>query len=297
MTGPRLRVTAARWYGPERLYVTRVDGASVVAWYDKETARVSLLPGAARDEVLAALAPYVTGEVTVGPPPVPTAADLARLSLHPDDDLAPNRPGEALHAELEESEGPDASRQYPRGLRRGSRRPDEGPRDALLAAHQAVGEQLDRFEGAGWRVVHAISPPGATATAIDHLVIGPAGVFAVHTLAAGRKRVRIADPLVRTGRGEPLPHLRRARRAAEHASLALATAVRPVLVVVEASRLDVGPPSRGRTASPDGPALTPVRILHDTEIQALTALTGVLKPADVESLYATARDRRTWTRL
>src|SRR5689334_23338493 len=91
--GPgRLRVIPSWSHGQERLYVCHPDGRNI-AWYDRETARVHLLSVDEEDDVLDALGPYLTGPVAVGPPPVPTAAELARLSLHPDDDLAPNRPG------------------------------------------------------------------------------------------------------------------------------------------------------------------------------------------------------------
>ncbi|MYS45618.1 NERD domain-containing protein, partial [Streptomyces sp. SID5998] len=89
-TGPGgLRVLPGRHHGQERLYVCRPDGRSA-AWYDHEAARVYVLSEADREDVLQVLGPFLTGPVAVGPPPVPTAADLARLSLHPDDDLAPN---------------------------------------------------------------------------------------------------------------------------------------------------------------------------------------------------------------
>ncbi|MEV0038196.1 nuclease-related domain-containing protein [Streptomyces sp. NPDC050804] len=296
----RLRVTPVRFRGRDRLFVSRPDGTAV-AWYDSAAdadgsadatgvtgadgstgGRISVLPGAAREDVLAALAPYITGEVAVGPPPIPTPADLDRLSLHPDDDLAPNRPGEALHAELDAFPASE-----PRGwFRRGTWPTDPyhgDPRSGELLARQLLGDHLDRLEGAGWRVLHSIPLPGAGAGArIDHLAIGPAGVLAVRTLAARGRRVRIADPMVRTGRAEPRPELRWARRAAERASFALATAVRPVLAVVEPSRRHTLP------SPPD------VRILRDSEIPTLASLGGVLKPADIEALYATARDRRTW---
>jgi hypothetical protein len=275
----RLRVTRARRHGLDRLFVSLPDGTGV-AWYDKDLGRVSLLPGAVGDEVLAALAPYVTGEVSVGPPPVPTAADLERLSLHPDDDLAPNRPGETLHAALDDAASGGRGR---RGLPAAPAWLRQDPRRAELLARQTLGEALDALEGAGWRVLHAVPLPGAAG--IDHVAIGPGGVFAVRTLPAHKRHVRIADPLVTTGRAEPLPQLRWARRAAERAASALTTAVCPVLAVVGASRLDVLP------VPPD------VRILHGTEIRSLAALGGVLKPADIESLYATARDRRTWLRV
>ncbi|MFI1394984.1 nuclease-related domain-containing protein [Streptomyces sp. NPDC020681] len=263
-----LRVTPARREGRDRLYVSLPDGRSV-AWYDRESGRISLVSERHRAAVIAALAPYVTGDFTVGPPPVPSPADLARLALHPDDDLAPNRPGEALLALL------DREPATPRRFR-------QDPRLAQLDAEQLLGGELDRLDAAGWRILHSVPLPGADR--IDHLAVGPGGVLAVHTLPAHRLRIRIADPAVRAGRGEPVPMLRLTRRRAERASLALATAVRPVLAVVGAARLDVLP------SPPD------VRIMQEGEVRALVRLGGVLKPADIESLYATARDRRTWLR-
>lgn len=273
MTG--LRITPARAHGRNRLYVSLPDGRNI-AWYDRDTGRVSLVSDLHRGDVLAALAPYLTGEVTVGPPPVPTSADLARLSLHPDDDLAPNRPGEALHAALDRLPASPPRIRLPL-------RPRQDPRRAELDAQQLLGDELDRLEGAGWRILHSVPLPGADH--IDHLAVGPGGVLAIHTLPAGARRVRIADPMVRVGRGEPAPLLRLTRRRAERATLALAAAVRPVFAVVGAARLDAVP------APPD------VRILQDDEVPVLARLGGVLKPADIEALYATARDRRTWLRV
>ncbi|MER5560980.1 hypothetical protein CG740_36495 [Streptomyces sp. CB01201] len=258
-----------RTHGQARLYVSLPDGRAA-AWYDRDTGRVSLLLDDRRAEVLAALRPYVVGEPTVGPPPVPTRSDLVRLSLHPDDDLAPNRPGEALLGDLDRHAGP-------RRLR-----PD--PRRRELAAQQLAGAALERLEGAGWRVLHSVPLPGAAT--IDHLLVGPAGVYAVRSLDARRRRVRIADPLVTVGRAAPLPLLRDARHRAERASFALAAAVRAVLLLVDAERVERGP-----AVAPD------VRVLTDRDLPELARAGGVLKPADVESLYWTARDRRTWLRV
>ncbi|MFD9795596.1 nuclease-related domain-containing protein [Streptomyces sp. NPDC059070] len=259
-----LRVTPVHRHGRARLYVSLADGTNA-AWYDRESGRVSLLIEERREEVLAALAPFVTGDVSVGPPPVPTAADLARLSLHPDDDLAPNRPGEALLAALE---------------RHGEqRRFRQDPRRAELAAHERVGAQLDALEGAGWRVLHSVPLPGEAR--LDHLLIGPAGVLTVRTVAAARHRVRLADPLVTVGRAAPQPLLRRARHDAERASLALTAGVRPLVVLAGADRVDGAGPHD-------------VRVVRDTGLAELGRLGGVLKPGDIEGLYWTARDRRTW---
>ena len=264
-----LRVVPTWRHGRERLYVCLPDGGNV-AWYDREAARVNLLSDDRRDEVLQALAPFLTGQVAVGPPPVPTPAELARLTLHPDDDLAPNRPGEALLVALERDPGP-AHRL----------RPD--PRHRALAAEQTTGEALDRLDGAGWHALHSLPLPGGDR--LHHLLIGPGGLFALHVLPARRQRVRIADPLVTPGRRAPLPLMRRVRADADRASYALTAQVRPVLVLVEPAHVSVTAPPRS------------VRVLTDRELPELARTGGELKPADVEALHALARDRATWARL
>ncbi|MFD7063906.1 NERD domain-containing protein [Streptomyces sp. NPDC059906] len=264
-----LRVVPTRRHGRERLYVCLPDGGNV-AWYDREEARVNLLSDDRRAEVLQALGPFVAGPVTVGPPPVPTPAELARLSLHPDDDLAPNRPGEALLVALEREPGP-AHRL----------RPD--PRRRALAAEQATGTALDRLDGAGPRTLHSLPLPGGDR--VHHLLIGPGGLFALHVLPARGQRVRVTDPLVALGRRTPRPLLDRVRADADRASYALTAEVRPVLVLVGPAQVTVTAPPRS------------VRVLTDRELPDLARTGGVLKPADVEALHATARDRATWQRV
>ncbi|MFF4589742.1 nuclease-related domain-containing protein [Streptomyces sp. NPDC001388] len=267
MTG--LRVVPTWRHGRERLYVCLTDGRNI-AWYDREAARINLLADDRREDVLEALGPFLTGSVTVGPPPVPTPAELARLTLHPDDDLAPNRPGEALLIALDRDPGP-AHRL----------RPD--PRRLALTAEQTVGAALDRLDGAGWHTLHSLTLPGGDR--VHHLAIGPGGLFSIHTLHARKQRVRIADPLVTLGRRAPEPLLRRIRADAGRVSHALTAEVRPVLALV-------GPTDVTFTTAP-----REVRVLTDSEIEGFARLGGVLKPADVEALHAMARDRKTWTHL
>ncbi|MHC3472393.1 nuclease-related domain-containing protein [Streptomyces sp. 7R007] len=264
-----LRVIPSWRHGQERLYVCQTDGRNI-AWYDREAARVNLLSEDQREDVLEALGPFLAGPVAVGPPPVPTPAELARLSLHPDDDLAPNRPGEALLVALDRDPGP-AHRL----------RPD--PRRRALAAEQAVGEALDRLDGAGWHALHSIPLPGGDR--IHHLAIGPGGLFAFHTLYARKQRVTVADPMVALGRRDPLPLLRRVRADADRASYALTAEVHPVLALSGPADVHVTAPLRE------------VRVLQDTEVEGLARTGGVLKPADVEALHAMARDRQTWGRV
>jgi hypothetical protein len=57
---------------------------------------------------------------------------------------------------------------------------------------RAVGELLESFADAGWRVLHDISFGRGN---IDHLLIGPAGIFTVETKShAGRIRAGSVDP-------------------------------------------------------------------------------------------------------
>ncbi|CAM5460983.1 NERD domain-containing protein OS=Streptomyces alboniger OX=132473 GN=CP975_24310 PE=4 SV=1 [Streptomyces alboniger] len=266
-----LRVVPAWRHGQERLYVCGADGRSV-AWYDRDSSRVNLIGEDLEEDVLRALAPFLTGHVTVGPPPLPTPVEMARLALHPDDDLAPNRPGEALHIALEREALP-------------ARRLRSDARHRALVAERAVGDALEELEGAGWRVLHSVPLPGGAR--IHHLLIGPGGLFCVSTLAVRRHRVRIADPMVTVGRGEPVPLLRTLRSDAGRASFALTAEVRPVLALAGtgAADLDVAAPPRD------------VRVLREDDLASLARLGGQLKPADVEALHALARDRHTWRRV
>jgi hypothetical protein len=231
---------------------------------------VNLLSEDRRDDVLEVLGPFLTGPVAVGPPPVPTPAELARLTLHPDDDLAPNRPGEALQIALDRDPGP------PHRLR-------ADPRRRALLAEQAVGEALDRLDGAGWHVLHSVPFPGGDR--VHHLAIGPGGLFAIHSVYARKQRVTVADPMVTLGRRDAHPLLRRVRADADRASYALTAEVHPVLALVGPTDIRITAPPRE------------VRIIADTEVESLARLGGMLKPADVEALHAMARDRHTWTRV
>ncbi|MEU2617510.1 nuclease-related domain-containing protein [Streptomyces sp. NPDC007157] len=264
-----LRVVPTWRHGQERLYVCLTDGRNI-AWYDREAGRVNLLSEERRDDVLETLRPFLTGSVMVGPPPVPTPAELARLTLHPDDDLAPNRPGEALLIALDRDPGP-AHRL----------RPD--PRRRALAAEQSVGDALDHLDGAGWHALHSVLLPGGDR--LHHLLIGPGGVFCVHTLYARKQKVLVADPMVSLGRREPRPLLRRLRADADRASYALTAEVRPVLALTDPADVTLTAPPRE------------VRVLRDRDLEGLSRLGGVLKPADVEALHAMARDRNTWARI
>ncbi|MFD7624633.1 nuclease-related domain-containing protein [Streptomyces sp. NPDC059851] len=251
--------------GRGRLYVNLPDGQAV-AWYDRRTNRVSVLGDQHREAVLTALRPYLSGAWTVGPPPVPTRAELRRLALPPDEDLAPNRPGETLLGELAHGSV---------GTRTRHRLRQE------LIAQQRMGDLFDALEPDGWRVLHCL--PLRTPGRIDHLLIGPAGVFCIRSLPGRRQRAVVGDLLLGVGRADPRPDPRWIRRAASAATRALGAPVTPSLALVDASRVEVAPTVRD------------IRVLEPaTACAALASSPPTLKPPDVDALYALARDARTW---
>ncbi|MCX5194395.1 NERD domain-containing protein [Streptomyces sp. NBC_00249] len=260
-----LKVLPSGRPGRGRLYVNRPDGQAV-AWYDRQANRISVLSDDQREAVLGVLRPYLTGDWTIGPPPVPTAADLRRLVLPPDQDLAPNRPGEGLLGEL--AYGSPGSRARHR-LR------------LDLQARQRVGAELDALEAADWRTLHDVPIPGLGL--LDHLLIGPPGVFAVRTVPGRRQRARIGDLLLTVGRAEPRPDPRWIRRAAAYAARVLSTPVTPVLALDDASRVEVAPTVRD------------ILVLHPPTTTTLRTTPSTLKPPDIEALFTQARTLPTWT--
>ncbi|WP_063757347.1 nuclease-related domain-containing protein [Streptomyces sp. NRRL S-378] len=260
-----LKVLPSGRPGRGRLYVNLPDGQAV-AWYDRQANRISVLADDHREAILAALRPYLSGTVAIGPPPVPAAADLRRLAMPPDADLAPNRPAEALLGELEHGAAGTRARHR---LRQD------------LTAQQRMGDAFDALEPDGWRTLHCVPLPGFGR--IDHLVIGPAGIFCVRTVPGRRQRAVVGDLLLTIGRAEPRPDPRWIRGAAARAAALLAAKVTPALAVVDASRLETAPTVRD------------IRILQPpTATPDLLASPAALKPPDVEALFAQARDTRTW---
>ena len=221
-------------------------------------------------------------------PEDPRRARRGPLWLHPDDDLAPNRPGETLLGELAARPAGRLRRLADRVLLRA------GETDELrsaLAAEQRAGELLDGLSGFGWRVLHSIPLPGAC---LSHLAIGPGGVFAVRSRRYRGARIRAGfdgTDLVSINGRRTEPELRRCRQDAERAGHALGraggsrVAVTPLLVFVDAGSLTVAP------------GLCEVEVMSERELPGLAGRGGVLKPEEVEFHYGLARDRRTWRRL
>jgi hypothetical protein len=106
----------------------------------------------------------------------------------------------------------------------------------------AVGRRLARL-GAGWFVLHAI-PVGTGDSDIDHLVIGPGGVFTINTKNHAGQAVWVAGGTFLVA-GQKQQHVRNAEHEALRASRLLsatsqlALSARPVIAVVDPKKLTI----------------------------------------------------------
>lgn len=155
----------------------------------------------------------------------------------------------------------------------------------------ALGELAvaQRLAGLGpeWRVIHAV-PVGTRGADIDHLVIGPTGVFTVNTKHHAGRSVWVGERRVMVD-GQRTDHLRNAAHEAARASRRLSAAtgvavdVAPLVVIVGASRLT----ANARSAQ--------VVVLSSGSVAGwLRSRPWFLPPESVDSIAAAASDLATW---
>ncbi|GAA2035797.1 hypothetical protein GCM10009819_20400 [Agromyces tropicus] len=152
-----------------------------------------------------------------------------------------------------------------------------------------VARHLGRL-GPGWYVLHSV-PVGAGSSDLDHVVIGPPGVFTVNTkhhrgqdVWIGAKRILVA--------GQRTDHLRNARYEAKRTSKLLSAAARmlvdvtPVIAIVGARRMTV------RELPYD------VAVLRDTDlVRWLHLRPAILTPEQVQHVAMVAALPVSWKRL
>lgn len=150
----------------------------------------------------------------------------------------------------------------------------------------AVGQILGRL-GPEWTVFHAV-PVGAGVSDIDHVLIGPAGVFTLNTKNHAGRNVWIGERaiLVDGHKQHYLPHARHeAARAARRLSAAVGepVSVTPVLVLIEPGKLTI----KQRPAD--------VKVVTDRELlRWLKRRRPVLTPERIARIAAAAVVPGTW---
>ncbi|MGC0330623.1 hypothetical protein RKD23_003613 [Streptomyces sp. SAI-170] len=301
-----LTVNPWRRHGKDRLYVNLPDGTTV-AWADRPTKVVTIKVQRYRDEALALLRRHLGDGITVGsspvaspgasgftpsPPskrPVPPSNPVrrqppARLpDPAPSEDLARNRPGAGVLGLIAER-GPTPTQRLRAKL---LRRPSEWDSWYTgLEGERRVGRELERLAAHGWRVLHGV--PKSNGGDIDHLLIGPGGVFSMNTKTHPGAAVWVGDTMAKINGGKPVPYAVASLAEAAYAQGVLerhcnfAVPVEPALVFVGIASLD-------RAATQYS-----VRIYQERDVAALGPVTGKFTPGQVEQIFAVARRRRNW---
>jgi hypothetical protein len=215
--------------------------------------------------------------------PAGPAGPAAVHSIAPAADLAGNRPGAAARAKaLEERRAAPVRSQVARVL---GVHTDERAWRVGADGEEEVGRRLAKL-GRDWRVLHAV-PVGEQGSDIDHVAIGPPGVFTLNTKNHRGKHVWVAERAFMVS-GHRTDYLRNSRFEAQRASKLLSAAcgfdipVEPIIVVM-AEKLTV-------KARPVGVHVVPRRGI----VKWLKARPPTLTPEGVDEIYQQARSAATW---
>ncbi|MEU8577833.1 nuclease-related domain-containing protein [Streptomyces asoensis] len=282
-----LKVTRWKRYGRDRLYANLPNGTAV-GWADVKTGEITVLVAEYRDDVIAVLTDHLRNNPEpVAPQKTPRTPKAERPPLLPPltaaDDLSTNRPGESL---LDKS-GPGLIKRVVSQLLRRPAEWDSWRKG--LAGERRVGAELNRLARHGWRVLHSI--PLADKVDVDHLLIGPGGVFSINTKHHHKRAVWVGDDSVKVDHGKPAPYVRKSRAEANRVSRVLErycgfpVPVEPVLVFVGVTDLKVVATQLS------------VRVYREREVAALAPLSGLLTTEQIEQGYSVARHRQAWSQI
>lgn len=158
------------------------------------------------------------------------------------------------------------------------------------AGEQAVAARLARLPDS-WRVLHAV-PVGSRGSDIDHVVIGPGGVYTINTKHHPQATVWVGgNTFLVDGRRQP--YIRNSRHEAARASQLLTQlAGFPVFVV---GLVVVVGAQRGWTIKSQPPG-GDVHVLTRKQVADWLLQRGRVLPAEqVETLFEIARRSTTWT--
>ena len=235
-------VTISEWkrYGKHRGYAKDAEGNDL-GNIDLATRSIVLQPGVDADDVSAALRNWAAAlgryetmaPVTVAPPPSETEESpdphWTRVGQMPPantewHDLADNRPGAAVR-ERAQQEWDEYHARKP-VISNVARFLNMNTPDRSWAqgadGEEVVGARLQQLESLGWRALHAI-PIGTRGSDIDHLLIGPGGVFTINTKNHDRAKVWVSDRVIMVN-GQKTDHLRNSRYESERVSKILSRA-------------------------------------------------------------------------
>ena len=160
---------------------------------------------------------------------------------------------------------------------------------------RAMGLRLEKYLAPEWRILHAV-PLGDGASTVDHLLIGPGGVFTVSAHEHPGARVWVSRDEIRVN-GTPVHYFRtslaRARRIAKVLRAASGQRVRATPCIVFFTR--VAGAHVGDSGVVIQEPLEGALVLDSSNVvRSFRKLDAVLAPEAVEALFEAARRRASW---
>ncbi|WP_291380061.1 NERD domain-containing protein [Demequina sp.] len=205
-------------------------------------------------------------------------------------DLAAHRPGQLVHDQAAakwEADKAD-SKLFAYGARLFDIKTQERAWRVGAKGEAIVGNRLQELESRGWRILHAV-PVGKKGSDIDHVAIGPGGVFTVNTKRHPRAKVWIGRHQIRVN-GTPTDYLRNSRFEATRASKKLSAVVGSRVRVTPCIVLS-GAPTITVKQRPDD-----VIVVASQDVPRwFKKRPDVLTREQIEAIYAVARRSDTWT--
>ncbi|MFD5461441.1 nuclease-related domain-containing protein [Kitasatospora sp. NPDC127059] len=294
--------------GKERLYVNKAGArGDSVAWLDCKTGLVTVdvpefeaLALAKVEEWCGSFGSHVPprtvrhrGAKNPPPKPAPTSVPQPRAEvpflppMRDDDDLARNLPGAGLESLVREGE-----EKYGLLVRLAAKisRQRLGDSSTLrgLEGEQIVGARLEPLKAAGWKVLHGVPLPSGSD--IDHVVIGPPGVFTINSKHHPGATVWVGDKVVKVNRNG-FPYLENSEFEASRTAKLLTewcgfeVPVHPVIAVVGAQKITLG-------AEPG------VTVIDGEQVASvLPSRPAMLSPNRVDRVFTIARHRHVWSQL
>ncbi|WP_201774136.1 nuclease-related domain-containing protein [Demequina globuliformis] len=314
---------ATRWkrYGHDRLYFTTADGDKAgyldlatgtyegVPAHLMTTAEESAGDWCAHNDVTPPGMPLraVTPLQSASSPAETAPEDAAEVSLAPAapqpeppshavrewTDLSTNVPGQGVRleaaAEWETAKGRSKIAAYANRYVFNNHTQERAWRVGA-EGEEYIGARLNKLRDRGWHVLHSV-PVGERGSDIDHVVIGPGGVFTVNSKKHPGKKIWVAQYQMRVG-GQPVPYLRNSRHEAARAKRLLE------------AQLDFEVPMMGCVVVLTGtlvPEVTykqqpdDVRVLDKWDVPRwFRKRPEVLGPARVQAVFDVARKSTTW---
>lgn len=290
-----LQVRHWRRYGKDRTYCS-TPGGDDLGWIDNATGQLHAVDAEAELLIKAWLRERGRSQDHEHAPELDAPPALPEFPAHPNlkEDLAQRRAGAAARerAEAESANQGDRSAIARFFDRLTDAKTPERSWRVGANGEEKIGGYLEQLRPYGWHVLHAI-PIGDRGSDIDHLLIGPGGVWTINTKFHPGKRVWVSRHQVRIN-NHPVPYLRNSEyeaarvRTILHGALGWEVHVRAALVFMTGTWI----PNVRVVGEPDN-----VDIMHRANVRRrFKRMVPYLTPEEVLAIYDVARRPSTWSR-